>query len=193
MSDKNVESHSKSSAPETWEREIIHKMVMASVMESRRSRRWGIFFKLLTFAYFTLLLVLLMWSDELDMSQATLTEHTAMVEVSGLIAPDTKASADKVVTGLRNAFEDKKTKEGKQCYQCKDKPQECKDLSFIDKRDFDSFEEIYNFMKNMKQHTYMRYIYAIENFLNSSRADAFRAKTFANTIVNEIVKDLKKY
>ncbi|MBA1332972.1 peptidase S49, partial [Candidatus Endoriftia persephone str. Guaymas] len=37
-------------------------------------------------------------------------KHTALVEVNGIIAPDTKASADKVVTGLRNAFEDKNTK-----------------------------------------------------------------------------------
>jgi protease-4 len=53
---------------------------------------------------------MLIWSDEWDMSQAALKEHTALVEVSGLIAPETKASADKIVTGLRKAFEDKKTK-----------------------------------------------------------------------------------
>ena len=93
-----------------WERELLNKVVMASVTESRRSRRWGIFFKLLTFTYLFLLLAMLIWSDEWDMSQAALKDHTALVEVSGLIAPDTKASADKIVTGLRNAFEDKKTK-----------------------------------------------------------------------------------
>ena len=93
-----------------WERELLNKVVMASVTESRRSRRWGIFFKLLTFSYLFLLLALLFWSDDWDKSQAALKEHTALVEVSGLIAPETKASADKIVTGLRNAFEDKKTK-----------------------------------------------------------------------------------
>jgi protease-4 len=93
-----------------WERELLNKVVMASVIENRRSRRWGIFFKLLTFAYLFLLLAMLIWSDEWDMSQAALKEHTALVEVSGLIAPETKASADKIVTGLRKAFEDKKTK-----------------------------------------------------------------------------------
>jgi protease-4 len=93
-----------------WERELLNKVVMASMTETRRSRRWGIFFKLLTFAYLFLLLALLIWSGDLDVSQASLTEHTALVKVDGLITPETKASADKIVTGLRNAFEDKKTK-----------------------------------------------------------------------------------
>ncbi|MGD8932067.1 MAG: S49 family peptidase [Chromatiales bacterium] len=93
-----------------WERELLNKVVMASMTEARRSRRWGIFFKLLTFSYLFLLLGLLIWSDGWDMNQAILKEHTALVEVNGLIAPETKASADLIVTGLRNAFEDKKTK-----------------------------------------------------------------------------------
>jgi protease-4 len=89
---------------------MLHKMLMVSVKETRRGRRWGIFFKLLTFAYLFLLLGLILVSNELDVSQATLKEHTALVEVNGVIAPESKASADKIVTGLRDAFEDKKTK-----------------------------------------------------------------------------------
>jgi protease-4 len=111
MSDtKSVTGQSSKNDVAGWERELLNKMVMASVIEHRRSRRWGIFFKLLTFAYLSLLLLLLIWSDEWEMSQAALKEHTALVEVSGLIAPETKASADKIVTGLRNAFKDNKTK-----------------------------------------------------------------------------------
>ncbi len=66
-------------------------------------------------------------------------------------------------------------------------PKEC----FIDKREFDSFEEIYQFLKNMDEKTYMSYMEAIEEFLNSSKADPFRAEIFAYTIVNEIMKDLE--
>jgi len=65
-------------------------------------------------------------------------------------------------------------------------PKEC----FIDKREFNSFEEIYEYMKNMNEKTYMNYLDAIEKFLNSSKADSFRAETFANIIVNEILKDI---
>ncbi len=66
-------------------------------------------------------------------------------------------------------------------------PKEC----FIDKRDFDSFENIYNYMVNMKEKEYMNYLDNIENFLNSSKADPFSAEVFADTIVNEILKDLE--
>jgi len=65
-------------------------------------------------------------------------------------------------------------------------PKEC----FVDKREFDSFEDIYDFMKNMDEKTYLSYIEAIETFLTSSKADQFRAEVFADTIVGEIVKDL---
>ena len=37
------------SDPKSWR--LIEKTLLASVHEQRRSRRWGIFFKLLTFIY----------------------------------------------------------------------------------------------------------------------------------------------
>ena len=89
---------------------MLHQMLMTTVAENRRSRRWGIFFKFLTFGYLFLLLGLFFWSGDMDAVKSAGKEHTALVEVDGLIASDTKASADKVITGLRNAFEDKKTK-----------------------------------------------------------------------------------
>ena len=65
-------------------------------------------------------------------------------------------------------------------------PKEC----FIDKRDFDSFEQIYRYMASMDKKIYVNYLDNIEEFLNSSKADPFRAETFANTIAGEIAKDL---
>src|SRR6267378_1005769 len=41
-----------------WERELVTKLATAAVREQRRARLWGIFFKLLTFAYITLVLLL---------------------------------------------------------------------------------------------------------------------------------------
>src|SRR5216683_272509 len=41
-----------------WEREVIEKLALAALKEQRRSRRWGIFFKLLGFAYLTVLLLI---------------------------------------------------------------------------------------------------------------------------------------
>ena len=53
---------------ERWERELVSKLAMAALAEQRRSRRWGIFFKLLTFAYVTVILLLAVdWGSRSEM------------------------------------------------------------------------------------------------------------------------------
>ncbi len=110
MSDQSNGEHRSQAEPSRWERELLNQMVMATVAENRRGRRWGIFFKLLTFGYLFLVLGVFLFSDKWGDAQVSTKDHTALINVEGLIASDTKASADKVVTGLRKAFEDKKTK-----------------------------------------------------------------------------------
>jgi len=41
-----------------WERELVTRLASAALKEQRRARLWGIFFKLLTFAYITFVLLL---------------------------------------------------------------------------------------------------------------------------------------
>jgi len=95
--------------PMSWERDLLRKLATQSLAEQRRARRWGIFFKLLTFAYLALLLVLWKADGLLDTGLST-GKHTAVVKVEGLIGPGQKASADNIIKGLRDAFEDKSTK-----------------------------------------------------------------------------------
>lgn len=90
-----------------WERELVTKLATAALKEQRRARLWGIFFKLLTFAYVTLFLLMAVDWKGGDMAGGK--KHTAMVEVSGLIAPGTDASAEKVTAALQAAFKDKNT------------------------------------------------------------------------------------
>jgi protease-4 len=91
-----------------WERELVTRLAMAALKEQRRARRWGIFFKLLTFAYLSLLIVMFVdWEGGADLASGK--KHTAMVEVSGLIGPGTDASAEKVTLALQSAFKDKNT------------------------------------------------------------------------------------
>ncbi len=88
---------------------ILEKAVLASVQEQRRSRRWGIFFKSLTFLY--LLFALLVFGAAVGSnSRPTSDSHTAIIEIRGIIADQEAAGADRVVTALRQAFEDKGTK-----------------------------------------------------------------------------------
>ena len=90
-----------------WEKKIITKLAESSLQEQKRSRRWSIFFKLLTFGYLITLLVMFSGSE---MATKNLTsKHTALVDLTGLIAEGEKASSDNIVTALRDAFEDKNT------------------------------------------------------------------------------------
>jgi protease-4 len=92
-----------------WERDLIANLATAALKEQRKARRWGIFFKLLTFAYLTFILVLAVdWKSAGEMRSSG-KKHTAMVEVNGLIAPGTDASAERVMSALQAAFKDKNT------------------------------------------------------------------------------------
>jgi len=90
-----------------WEREAITKLAESSLREQKRARNWSIFFKFLTFAYLVTLLVVF---TESDISTTNITtKHTALINLTGMIAESEKASADNIVTALRNAFDNKKT------------------------------------------------------------------------------------
>lgn len=88
---------------------LIEKTVSQMGVEQRRARRWGIFFKLLTFVY--LFMIFGLMSQNLDdTSLGGSGEYTALVDVRGVIADQEDASADAIATGLRNAFEASGTK-----------------------------------------------------------------------------------
>ncbi|WP_312934025.1 S49 family peptidase [Pseudomonas sp.] len=89
---------------------LLEKTLLASVQEQRRARRWGIFFKLLTFTYLFGLLLLFTPILDMDKSAARSSNHTALVELRGVIADQESASADNLVKGLREAFKDPNTK-----------------------------------------------------------------------------------
>ncbi|MFA5627536.1 MAG: S49 family peptidase [Thiohalomonadaceae bacterium] len=92
----------------SWERDLLNRLAFASLNEQRRARRWGIFFKGLMFLYLFGLL-LFMWPDGMGSRAGKTGQHTALVDLKGMIADGTAASADNIITGLRNAFADKRT------------------------------------------------------------------------------------
>lgn len=93
-----------------WERDVINRLSFAALNEQRRTRRWSIFFKLLLFGYLFVLLFFAMQGDSLTEAAMVSGEHTAVVEVNGLISDATKANADNIIEGLRDAFEAKRSK-----------------------------------------------------------------------------------
>ena len=91
-----------------WERQVLEKLLLGTLQEKRRARRWGIFFKLLAFGWLTV--SLLMASGWLVSDRKVSGgRHTALVELNGVIADQTEASAEGIVSSLRAAFEDRNT------------------------------------------------------------------------------------
>ena len=87
-----------------WEKRVLEGLVTDVLKEQRRTRRWGIFFKLLMFAYLVGLLVALnpgISADGMSVSKP----HTALIEIKGVIADDMDTSADHVVASLRDAYD----------------------------------------------------------------------------------------
>lgn len=90
-----------------WQKDVLSKLLFASLEEQKKTRRWNLIFKGLFIGYLFLLL-LVMLIPGTGQEKLPMGKHTALVEVKGVIASDSDASADKVVTGLREAFEEDK-------------------------------------------------------------------------------------
>ncbi len=92
-----------------WERGVLEKLAMSALQEQRRARHWSILFKALTLAF--LFLVLFISMGWLGKSETALGvgKHTALVDLQGVIAEDTMASADNLIPSLQDAFKDKNT------------------------------------------------------------------------------------
>jgi protease IV len=87
-----------------WERALINRMALEHLRDQRRARRWGIAFKLLILVYLVGLLGVSL-SRDLVKDMKAKSDHTALIDVKGVIAAGTDASADRVITALREAFE----------------------------------------------------------------------------------------
>jgi protease IV len=99
-------------APAQWERAVLEKVALKALEEQRRARQWGALFKLLWFIFaFLILAAWLGWvgrPDKDGLASAS-GRHTALVDLEGVIAPDTKASAEKIIKSLNRAFKDSGT------------------------------------------------------------------------------------
>ena len=92
-----------------WEQGVIEKIATESLKEQRRARRWSVFFKALGFAYVAIALLLASRNGAFNFSFSTPENHTAIVDVKGVIASDNDASAKRIVAGVKAAFENANT------------------------------------------------------------------------------------
>ncbi len=99
-----------SKVEQNWEREVLEKLALAAVTEQRRARRWGVFFKMLMFVYLIVVGGIAFYPKfEQGMNNSS-KQHTAIIDVQGVIAENEMASAESIIDGLRAAVKDKNTK-----------------------------------------------------------------------------------
>ncbi|CAM3634971.1 S49 family peptidase [Paracidovorax anthurii] len=87
-----------------WERDVLEKLVFATLREQRSARRWRVFTRMAWLVFLVAVAWVLLARDMAAPSKST--PHTAVVDVKGEIASGAEASAEFVVAAMRSAFED---------------------------------------------------------------------------------------
>ena len=87
---------------DNWEQKVIEKIASNSLVEQRRSRRWGIFFKLITLLYVG---IIIYGFTAISESPITSNERiTALVKLDGVIGSNLDINAQDVINGLKQAY-----------------------------------------------------------------------------------------
>lgn len=93
--------------PETWERDVLERLMFATLREQRDARRWRIFFRLVWLLFFLLIVASLWAGGGMRSAEKSLsTRHTALVSLRGVIDSEGDASAEKISDSLNAAFKD---------------------------------------------------------------------------------------
>jgi protease IV len=91
-----------------WERGVLEKLVLATVTEQRRARRWSIFFRSTGLLLLLLVVAAAMgWFGTGERSSAG--RHTAVIELDGVLEAGGDVSSERVNQALRAAFRDRGT------------------------------------------------------------------------------------
>jgi protease IV len=91
-----------------WERAVLERLVMGTIEEQRRARRWRIFFRFVGLA-FVLLLAAASFGWIQSPESVGAVRHTAVIEIDGVIEAGGEVDADAVIGALRSAFKDTAT------------------------------------------------------------------------------------
>ncbi|VCU72118.1 Putative signal peptide peptidase SppA [Pigmentiphaga humi] len=92
--------------PGQWERDVLEKMVFASIREQRARRRWSIFFRLVALTAVVLIVLAATGVLFRGSTSGVPAAHTALVNLDGVIDADGEASAEKINAALQAAFDE---------------------------------------------------------------------------------------
>lgn len=87
-----------------WEQDTIQKMLMETIQEQRRARRWRIFFRLIIIGLIAWAILATNMRDDASKSGPVV----AVIDFKGIISSDSKNYAS-LIKGLNTALKDKKT------------------------------------------------------------------------------------
>ena len=108
MSDVQNSNTEANNSGSHWQQASLEKIALSGLQEQKTARRWGLLFKSLTFIYlFILLFITMGWMGDTSKSS---TDHTALIDISGVIGAGESVSADSVMTSLHDAYDNKGTK-----------------------------------------------------------------------------------
>ncbi|MDG2252062.1 MAG: S49 family peptidase [Methylophilaceae bacterium] len=93
---------------ENWGDKALEKISQTAFSEQRKARRWGIFFKLATLIYLSILLFFFI-SDN-DKKIATTGYFTALISINGEIGSESEANANDFKRNLNDAYNNPGTK-----------------------------------------------------------------------------------
>jgi protease-4 len=91
-----------------WEREALEKIALSALNEQKIARRWNIFFKSLTFLFIFILLFLGYGAERT--SKGGSGNHTALIELNGVIGEKDEVNAKDFFESIRRAYESSGTK-----------------------------------------------------------------------------------
>ena len=91
-----------------WEKQTIEKIAMESLVQHKSSRRWSIFFKLVSLIYLGWVLFFVLSSS--SSSSIATGDFTALITLNGEIGVDSEVSAINIKSSLKEVYENPGTK-----------------------------------------------------------------------------------
>jgi len=90
----------------SFEGALVNRLAKEFLAEQIRTRRWGIFFKLLI-ALYLFLFILMYVNEKMELGELSDEKFTALIDINGVISADAEANADNIVSSLRAAYKNK--------------------------------------------------------------------------------------
>lgn len=112
MAEPDTETNQAHPVGDDQSQKVVDRFVFAALREQTRARRWRIGFTLFFIAYLIFVTFTLMTAGDDGFGvggEPDDKKHTAVVKLSGLIASGEKAGSEKMITGIRKAFEHEDT------------------------------------------------------------------------------------